>query len=195
METSMDPLNSPSTRASGNRACGSLTGEWRGHYSQYDQCHRIAATLLQEGSRISGRMSDVDTVTEQSLYDAVARAGYPPGTDEQIAERIRQQHPTGDNGPITTRSVLPKESILEGTVSGEFVRFRKRYQGESFHSFQVGDKEIGHTTPGHAVEYSGRFSVDGSTISGQWRIHEPGAARGCLKGGFELRRVLPTQDP
>src|SRR5262245_3147222 len=102
---------------------GALTGEWHGHYTQNDVRHRIEATLTQDGDRISGRMIDLDTVTEQSLYDAVANAGLPPGADEQIAERLRELIPNAGDGPIITRSILPKESQLKGTLSGEFVRF------------------------------------------------------------------------
>ena len=135
----------------------SLTGEWHGHYSQQDMQKRIVATLTQDGDRTFGGMTDLDTVTEQSLYDAVAGTGLPPGTDEQIAERLRKVIPNTGTGPITTRSILPEESKLEGTVSGEFVRFTKSYQGESFHSYEIGDEGIGQTTPGHSVEYSGRL--------------------------------------
>jgi len=56
----------------------SLTGQWHGHYLQHGCQHRIIATFTQDGNRISGLMNDVDTVTEQSLYDADAEAGLNP---------------------------------------------------------------------------------------------------------------------
>ena len=134
-------------------------------------------------------MSDVDTVTEQSLYDAVTKAGLQPGADEQIAEELRKTIPNAGSDPIKTRTILPDESKLDGTVSGEFVKFTKSYQGESFHSYEIGDKGVGRTTPGHSVEYSGRLSEDRRTIAGTWTIYESAAPRGFLDGTFELRRV------
>ena len=166
-----------------------MTGEWHGYYTQYDTRKQIVATLTQDGDRILGRMSDVNTVTEQSLYDAVAKAGLPPGADEQIAEELRKAIPNAGSEPIRTRSILPEESKLEGTVSGEFVRFTKSYQGESFRSYEIGDKGVGRTTPGHSVEYSGRLSQDTKTITGRWTIYQPNAPQGFIDGGFELRRV------
>ena len=166
----------------------SLTGEWRGHYLQHGSQHRIIAMFTQEEDRISGHMTDVDTVTEQSLYDAVAEAGFPPGSDEQIAEQLGRLIPHAAKGPITTRSVLPEASTLEGTVSGQFVRFIKTYRGESLHSYQIGDKRIAQTTTSHPVEYSGRLSPDGNTVSGRWTIYQSDVPQGFIDGGFELRR-------
>jgi len=167
----------------------SLSGEWHGHYTQHDMQKRIVATFTQDGDRIFGHMADADTVTEQSLYDAVAGAGLPPGADEQIAEQIRAAIPNAATGPIKTRSILPEESKLEGTVSGKFVRFTKSYQGETFHSYEIGEKGIGQKFPGHSVEYSGRLSQDRKTISGKWTIYQSEAPRGFIDGGFELCRV------
>jgi len=167
----------------------SLTGEWRGHYLQHGSQHRIIATIVQDGNRISGRMTDVDNVTEQSLYDAVAEAGLPPGTDEQIAEQIGRLIPDAAKRPITTRSILPEASTLEGTVCDQFVRFKKTYQGKCFYSYEIGDKAIDRATDGHSVEYSGRLSPDGKTISGRWTVYHPDATRGFIDGGFELQRT------
>lgn len=167
----------------------SLTGKWQGYYTQYETKMQIVATLTQDGARIAGRMRDVETVMEQPLYDAVAKAGLPPGADEQIAEQVRMAIPDAGTGPITSRVVLPEESILNGKVSGEFVKFTKSYQGNSFHSYEIGDKGVGQTIPGHSVEYSGRLSQDRNTITGRWTIHDQNATRGFIDGSFELRRV------
>lgn len=169
-------------------ATDSLTGEWNGHYTQHGERHRIKALFTQDGRRLVGQMTDIDTVTEQSLYDAVADAGLPPGADEQIAERIYGALPDQPIGPIRTRSVLPSASKLEGTVSGEFVRFTKTYQGQSLYMYEMGDQGVGHARDGHSVEYSGRISSDGTTVSGQWVIYQPEIPKGFIDGNFELHR-------
>jgi hypothetical protein len=162
-----------------------LTGEWHGYYVQHGMQHQIIATLTQDGDRISGQMVDTDTRTEQSLYEAVANAGLPPGADEQIAEQLRQVIPDAGDGPIIIRSILPEGSKLEGTVTGDFVRFTKTYQGVSIHMHQIGEKGVAQTEHGHSVGYSGRLSADGKTIAGRWTIYEPHSLRGFIYGGSE----------
>ena len=168
-----------------------LTGEWHGHYVQHDSRHRIAATFTQDGDRITGQMTDLDTLNERSLYDAVAGAGLPPGADEQIAEHIRREISSMGDEPITARSRLPEKSTLEGSVNGDLVRFTKSYQGDFVVGFVVGDEELTQTKPGHAVEYSGRLSQDGNLIAGRWTIYESTGTRGYIDGAFELRRIVP----
>jgi hypothetical protein len=171
------------------RSYETLTGEWHGYYMQRGKQQRVVATLTQDGDRISGRMVDIDNITVQSLYEAVADAGLPPGADEQIAKQLRQLLPGASAGPITIRTILPEGSVLEGTVTGEFVRFTKSYEGVSLHFYQIGDKGAGRAKPGHSVEYSGRLSADRKTIAGRWVIYDAHESRGFIDGGFELRRV------
>ncbi len=177
-------------QASQQRDLTTITGNWVGHYQQYDARSRIAATIVQDGAALSGHMRDLDTNTARSLSDAVAQAGLPPGADESLDEQIRSVIPQAGREAIVVRSILPTDAVLTGTVDGEIVRFIKTYQGESFHGYEIGGKGIGRKTPGHAVEYSGRLSQDRMTIIGKWTIYQKEAPRGFIDGSFELFRVV-----
>ena len=166
-----------------------VTGEWEGHYTQHDDKRPIKAVLSQEGNRISGTMTDVQTETERSLFDATVEAGLPPGSDEKIDEQIRQMMPAAGNEPIRVKAILPGQSQLDGIVEGGFVRFTKVYLGQHFVGYQVGDKGIGHVIEGHSVQYSGRLSGNGKTIEGNWTIHQPRVPKGYFEGMFVLRKV------
>lgn len=171
-----------------------LTGDWIGHYAQYDARSRIAATIVQDGISISGHMRDLDTQTTRSLYAAVAHAGLPPGTDENLDKQIRNMIPNTGGDPIVVRSILPADAVLVGTVNGEFVRITKTYQGKSFHGYEIGETGIGYETPGHSVEYSGRISQDRMKIIGNWMIYQKDSPRGFIDGSFELSRLIPDTD-
>ena len=166
-----------------------LSGHWHGFYVQSQKQHRIEATITQDGKHIYGQMIDVDNVSDEPLYDALANAGCAPGTDEEVAEQVRELIPEAGDEPITSHTVLPEQSTIEGSVSGHFVRFRKHYQGQSLHAYRVGDKGIGEVLDGHTVEYNGQISSDRSTIVGRWTIYGSGTSRGYQDGGFELKRV------
>jgi hypothetical protein len=167
-----------------------ISGDWIGHYEQHHARSRIAATLVQDGARISGYMRDLDTERTNSLYEATVNAGLPPGADERLDEQIRNMVPNAGGDSIIVRSILPTDSVLMGTLNNGFVRFTKSYQGESFHAYEIGTKGISCKTPGHAVEYSGRLSLDRLKITGIWTIYQKEAPRGVIDGGFELVRVV-----
>ncbi len=169
-----------------------ISGEWVGDYSQSDRRSPIRATLQQEGQRLSGTMVDLRTSSDRSLFDAVAEAGLPPGTDEQIDEQVRRLLQANDKEPIRARAVLPEQSLLNGQVRGRSVRFTKIYQGQHIVGYQLGDRGIAQVIERHAVEYSGRLAVDGQSIQGQWTIHDPQSPKGLLTGGFVLRRETAT---
>ncbi|MHC4407017.1 MAG: hypothetical protein ACYTG0_45975 [Planctomycetota bacterium] len=165
-----------------------LTGRWQGHYRQSGTARAIVATLVQSDDRIEGTMQDLETEFDRSLFDAALEAGLPPGADEQLDEHLRRQHPEIGNAPIRGKCRLPPESRIQGTIRGGQIVFVKTYQGEHFIGFQAGDKEIGHATEGHAVEYSGTIEPDGNRIEGRWTIYQPDAPR-ALQGPFVLERV------
>jgi hypothetical protein len=187
----MNPLNWLFPKRPGDFDLSALTGEWHGCYQQHQHQRRIVASLVQDGDRISGQMRDLDANTSESLSDAVANAGLAPGADEQIDEQIRKILPEAGREPIITRSVLPTESVLDGTVNGDVVRFTKAYQGQSFHGYEIGERGIGYATPGHSVEYTGRLSRDRKRIIGQWMIYQKDSSHGFLNGTFELIRGAP----
>ncbi len=171
----------------------SLTGEWHGHYEQHGAKARIVATLTQEGTRLSGSMADLDPENETPLYDYLAESGLPPGADEEIAAQLRALMPGAPRGPITSRSILPEDSRLEGSVNGRFVSFTKTYQGNCTYSFEVGGESVSQSTEGHAVDYSGQLAPDGNSIAGRWLVSAPDAPPQMLEGDFELHRVEPTR--
>ena len=166
----------------------SLTGQWHGFYVQSQKQHRIVMQLTQDGSRLFGEMVDVDNVTDEPLYEALANSGCEPGTDEEIADQLKKLIPEAGDEPITSHSVLPEHSTIEGKVTGLFVKFQKQYQGQTLHAFKIGDKSVGEVIDGHTVEYSGQLSNKGTIISGRWTVYGAGGSRGFLDGGFELRK-------
>jgi hypothetical protein len=167
-----------------------LTGRWEGSYSQYGRAHAITAEFVQSGEVLRGTMRDRETVTEKSVFEVALEAGLPPGADEQIEASLRAMFPDAHGVRVRSRTELPPLSTLEGDLRGRTVSFVKRYQGESFVGYQVGERRVGQTTEGHAVHYHGEISDNEMTIAGRWWI-EPSIPRGTARteGEFELMRV------
>jgi hypothetical protein len=168
-----------------------LTGCWVGHYFQHNQARPIAADLVHEGRRLSGRMRDGHTKSESSVFEAASEAGLPPGEDEQIVARLRSLVPGAAGGPVRYLMHLPTDSVLEGRVEAGTVYFLKTYQGSHRIGFKVGDRLVGREIANHAVHYQGRLSPDGLEIEGLWWMAEPGGRR--TEGRFRLRRQAPAE--
>src|SRR3712207_4037886 len=92
-----------------------LTGRWAGHYWQHGQPRPITADLAHAGGRLTGTMWDGETEFEQSVFEAAAEAGLPPGDDERIVARLRELFP-GSRDPVRSATRLPANSVLEGDV-------------------------------------------------------------------------------
>jgi hypothetical protein len=169
-----------------------LTGQWEGHYEQRDQRRAMAADLLQEGDRLTGTMRDEQTEFEMTVYEMAAECGLPPGADEQIVGALRKQFPEMGGARIRALTTLPAESSLEGRVRGRTVVFRKTYRGEAFSGYCVGERRVGVSVKGHAVEYRGTLAEGGDVIEGSWWI-EADNRRGVRRaeGSFVLRRQRP----
>jgi hypothetical protein len=167
-----------------------VTGRWVGHYVQRGKEFPISAELSHVGDRLTGSMRDGQTDHENSVFEAVAAAGLPPGADEQVVARLRQMVPDAASGTVRSFARLPAGARLEGHVSGRTISFLKTYQGTSFGGYRVGDKLIGCERPGHSVHYEGQLTADGSTIAGRWWI-DPGPETRSprLEGEFRLGRV------
>ena len=171
-----------------------VTGRWVGHYFQKDRPYPITADLVQEGERLTGRMRDGQPDREDTLFEMAVELGLPPGADEQIEVRLRQEVPELAAGPVRYISHLPGDSVLEGHCRGDQVAFVKTYQGTSVHGFRVGDRVVGHESPGHAVRYEGRVSADGRDLEGRWWIEaNPDKGTGRVEGAFLLHRVEGDQ--
>jgi hypothetical protein len=153
---------------------------------------KISAVISQAESRLAGTMRDWETEIDRSLFDAALEAGLPPGADEQIEEQLRRLHPAERKAPIRSKSRLPADSTIEGTVRGPFVTFTKTYQGQHFTGYQIGDREVGWTAENHAVRYSGRIEAGGNRIEGVWTISQPGSPHRPVQGPFWLERVQPA---
>jgi hypothetical protein len=165
-----------------------LSGDWTGCYVQSGAARKISAVISQAENRLTGTMRDSETEFDRSLFDAALEAGLPPGADEQIEEQLRRLHPADRKTPIRSKSRLPADSTIEGTVQGPFVTFTKTYQGQLFSGYQVGDREVGWTAENHAVRYSGRIEAGGNRIEGVWTISQPGSAHRPVQGPFWLER-------
>jgi len=166
-----------------------LTGRWVGHYRQHEHERPISAELLQQGQRFSGTMCDGQPQSEFTLFEMAQQAGLPPGADELIEAKLREDLPDARKGPIRYAAHLPANSILDGHWKGRVVYFRKTYQGSSFSGYKLGDKLVGVQRKGHAVHYEGELSPDGRLIEGRWWI-DADAASGTYRadGTFVLRR-------
>ncbi len=77
-----------------------VTGDWVGDYSQHDRRSPIQAVLQQTGQELTGTMTDLRTVSDQSLFEAAAEAGLPPGSDERIDEQVRRLLQATDKEPV-----------------------------------------------------------------------------------------------
>ena len=168
-----------------------ITGRWVGAYSQHGREHPITTIFAQVDEHLQGKMTDGDTQFERSLFEAALEAGLPPGADEQIEVELRKQYPDAPRGPIRAATRLPELSVLEGSVTGRTVRFVKRYLGEHFSGWKIGDRLIGTTEEAHRVNYTGTLSDDGDTLEGQWWI-EAGPKKPAPRSGGSFR--LSRQD-
>lgn len=180
---------SDEAQSDAREAFADLSGDWEGGYMQSGAARKITAVIVQTGERIEGTMRDWETEFDRSLFDAALEAGLPPGADEQIDESLRRLHPAERKAPIRSKSRLPSDSKLEGTVRGDFVAFTKTYQGQHFSGYQIGSQEVGWTGEGHAVRYSGRIEADGSRIEGVWTISDADSPQRAFQGPFWLERV------
>lgn len=169
-----------------------LTGRWAGLYYQHDHARPIAAEFVQEGARLTGRMTDGVPDHELSVFEYAAESGLPPGADETIVERLRTLFPDAPESSIRFVTHLPPESTLDGAIRGETVSFLKTYEGPHYGGFTVGDKIVGNAIENHSVHYEGRVSPDGEAIEGRWWIDPPpGSPGGRLEGPFTLQRARP----
>ena len=167
-----------------------ITGRWQGYYVQRDEQHAIAAELTQSGAQLTGTMTDRNTGREESLFDMAARAGWPPGADEQIVCWLREQIPEQAHAPIRAVTRMPAHSTLAGHVKDGVIYFLKTMLGENFVGYRVGSKEIGVTIKRHTVHYQGRLSADETIIEGRWWI-DPRKEFGNQRseGDFLLQRA------
>lgn len=166
-----------------------LSGRWAGYYSQRGHKRPITAEIEQEGEHLVGRMSDELTAFETSVSEMAMEEGLPPGADERIVEQVRTLCPWALTEEVRAEVELPSDSVLEGEVQGDAVRFRKTYQGPFFTGYRVGDVRIGIAGEDQQVHYRGLISADGRVIEGQWLL--PGVPENGLvrsEGVFVLRR-------
>lgn len=160
-----------------------LTGNWTGFYRQHDHVRPISAHLVQRGGVFAGTMNDGETSFEMSVTELAQEAALPPGADEVITARLREEVPE-EKGPIRVVSKLPPYSIIEGRIDGDRVEFTKTYQGEHFSGYRVGEKLVGVPRMNHQVRYHGTIAAD--VIAGRWLISTGLGI--CAEGEFELRR-------
>jgi len=166
-----------------------LSGQWTGCYYQHSRPHPIALTLAQDGEALTGIMTDGETDSELSLFDAAAESGMPPGTDERVVARLKELFPEAEADSIRYVTHLPSGSSIEGWVREPLVYFLKTYEGTHFGGYKVGDHLVGHVEESHSVHYQGRLSPDGRELEGRWWIEaDPQAGDPRIEGTFELRR-------
>jgi hypothetical protein len=166
-----------------------VTGRWVGAYYQYDRPHAITLEIVQEGETLTGSMSDGEPESSLTVEQFATLAGLPLGGDEQIVSRLRENFPDAPAGQVYYISQLAPESTVEGWVRDRSVYFLKRYAGESFGGFKIGEMVVGQRVPAHSVHYSGKLSTAGTQIEGNWWIEgdaESGARR--AEGSFLVRR-------
>ena len=166
-----------------------ITGRWAGAYSQHGREHPIVAIFAQFDAHLQGKMTDGETDFEQSVFEAALDAGLPPGADEQIEVELRKQYPDAPRGPIRAATHVPEFSTLEGSVEGRCVRFVKRYLGDHFSAWKIGDRLVGTTQEEQVVHYSGTLSDDGDSLEGRWWVEGRGRkGPGRTEGSFLLHR-------
>jgi hypothetical protein len=167
-----------------------VSGRWEGFFLQHGLKRPISADIHQEGDHLSGTMSDAETAFESSVSELAMEEGLPPGADEQIVEQVRSLVPGGYRLPVRAETLVPSDSVLDGEVAGDAVRFLKRYQGMSFTGYRIGDTRVGVSGEDQEVQYRGRISPDGNEIEGRWLLaNSPAKGLVRTEGGFVLRKV------
>jgi hypothetical protein len=144
---------------------------------------------VQSKERLTGSMRDAQTESECSIFEMALAAGLQPGSDEQIVASLRAMFPDTPQAQLRSANRLPSQSFLEGSVTGRSVTFIKKYQGDSFSGFRVGDRYVGAVISDHAVHYQGLLNDDATRIEGKWWI-PPNPEQGGIgcNGFFILNR-------
>jgi hypothetical protein len=167
-----------------------ITGRWSGYYCQHGREHPISAIFAQVDAHVQGKMTDSVTSVDKSIFEYAFDAGLPPGADEQIYVQLRKEHPGALRSPIQANWRLPEFSTLEGEITGRQVRFVKRYIGESFAGWRIGEKLVGETVTDRADEYAGMIEADGNSIEGHWSAPSKAKKQMPAVGGrFQLHRI------
>lgn len=134
-------------------------------------------------------MTDAVLVHEYTLAELRADHGLTAEQEDALLAGIRQYLPAARPRDVTSVSRLPPTAELTGYVHGPVVQFRKQYQGTRWAGWRVGGHHFGGDLPGHAVEYEGELSDDGTRIAGRWWIPaNPALGTAAAEGTFELRR-------
>lgn len=173
----------------------SVDGHWVGHYYQdkgpplsggttdlAENTFPIEAWLETSGSRLTGRMTDLQPIQERKYADVVAAESRSLSWFQRwMAKLYLARHPD-----CICRSSLFPESRLEGTVEGDHVSFTKTYQGPCAYALCSGDVRHVRRIKSQRVDYSGSLQPDGNLITGVYRL---GGPRQAGRQTFELRRV------
>ncbi len=134
-------------------------------------------------------MNDELTEFGAPIAEMAMEEGLPPGADEQIVEQVRTLCPWALTEKVLAEVEVPPDSLLEGEVDGDAVRFLKTYQGPFFAGYRVGDVRVGIAGEDQEVHYRGLLNADGDEIEGQWLLTgEPKQGIVRTEGRFLLRR-------
>jgi hypothetical protein len=166
------------------------TGRWEGYHVQQSAARAIVADLVVADRGLTGTMTDSETKSEPSAIEMALEAGLPAGAEGLIIAHLRELISDARSASVRSVTLLPSESVLEGSVRGRLVSFRKTYHGEHFSGYRVGDRYVGVVIEHHVVDYWGKLNDSGTQIQEKWWI-EPvrGAGGRRAEGSFLLCRL------
>ncbi|MBN9518230.1 hypothetical protein J0H58_06880 [bacterium] len=166
-----------------------IDGVWTGFYTHRRNRCAITARFAISVGDLRGSMTDTVLVHEWTLAELRADYGMTADQADGVLAGIRAYLPGAAASDVISVSRLPPTAELSGYAQGPVVRFRKQYQGVGWAGWRVGEHLFGCQVPGHAVEYEGELTGDGTRVAGRWWIPaNPAAGTVDAEGMFELRR-------
>jgi hypothetical protein len=171
-------------------AKGPATGEWKGYYEQYGESFSIELSLRHRGTKVSGRMIDLDAKRSQPLRKLLIESKMTAEQIEQFIEDVKSQFPDSPNGEIEYHSILPSNSLIAGEIERSSISFTKRYEGYQEIEYRLNGLSLCQLAQCEIVYYNGEISDDFRVISGSWVIPVPNEPGVEVTGKFQLERGI-----
>jgi hypothetical protein len=168
-----------------------VTGRWVGFYrhrSEQAGSFPIIAEIRQNGQRMTGEMYDQITDRSNQLDEFLEK--YRDDITSYQKHRLEKALKHFGKESVVS-SHLPDTSDIDGTITGNLVRFKKTYRGNVKAAFTVGEQTVRTKQHrGHSVYYSGELDGENMCIRGEWFIRTKGLLGHFLppaaRGTFQL---------
>jgi len=171
-------------------AKGPASGHWKGYYEQHGRSFPVELSLKHRGTKVSGRMVDLEPKHSQPLRKLLVDSWMPEEQIDTFIEEFKSLFPGSPNGEIEYRSSLPTNSLIAGEINGSSISFSKRYEGYQEIEYRLNGLSLCQSAQCEIVRYNGEISDEFRVISGNWVIPVPNESGSVVTGKFHLERRI-----